>query len=232
MILNKRLWEFLLEWVRMRIVLRQRQTFRLWHQYHQHITSSLVSGWGFRSLSPLCFASPATSPAQRAGQALEENALCAAGTQQLKDLHENECMFTLCPRFPCVLRKRGWLWGQMTLPYHKESQKQKQYIQQSDLTAHILMEPRTFIFLNSSPLKRLHYGSQRCFWASVVLTARVCWENSSLLLQTVANACCPGSEKLPELLHETSQTSTGLWICALEICSAWFKGNWLPLGDR
>lgn len=36
--------------------------------------------------------------------------------------------------------------GQMTLPYHKESQKQKQYIHQSYLTAHILMEPRTLFF--------------------------------------------------------------------------------------
>lgn len=53
-------------------------------------------------------------------------------------------------------------------------------------------------------------------------------ENSSLLLQTVAtNACHPGSEKLPEQLYETSQTSTGLWITAVlwRHC-LWFKGNW------
>lgn len=82
-ILNKRLWELLLEWVRIRIVLRQRQTFPLWRQYHQHITPPLVSRCGFRSLPHTALLAP--------GQALEENAPCAAGTQQLKDLGKNDC---------------------------------------------------------------------------------------------------------------------------------------------
>lgn len=56
-----------------------------------------------------CLLCPATSPAQRAGQTLEENALCAAGIQPMKSyLHGNDRMFTLCPRFPRVLRRKGW----------------------------------------------------------------------------------------------------------------------------
>lgn len=144
-ILNKRLWEFLLEWVGMRIVLRQKKDFPslLSVPPTHHTTSSYKVGLLIPSLH--CFACPATSPAQRTGQTLEESALYTAGTQHVKELFAWKWLrvHTVPKVSSCAEEERM---GQTTLPQHKESQKQKQYIHQSDLTAHIMMEPRTFLY--------------------------------------------------------------------------------------
>lgn len=142
MILNKRPWEFLLEWVGIRIVLRQRKTLPLWHQYHQHITPPPVTRWGFWSLS--CTALLVMPPPQHQEQGRHwKRMLCVQ--LELNPLNSysqgNDWMFTL-PNVSSRAEEQGL--GHTTLPYHKASKKLKQHIHESDLIAH-MMDTRTFL---------------------------------------------------------------------------------------
>lgn len=84
--LNKRLWEFLLEWVGMSNCTEAAKDFPSLTSVPptHHTTPGYKVGILISSLD--CFACPATSPAQRAGQTVEENTPYAAGTPHVKEL--------------------------------------------------------------------------------------------------------------------------------------------------
>lgn len=125
-------------------------------------------------------------------------------------LYGNDCTVHTVPKVSsCVEKEKE---GLRTLHKHKESQKQKQFIHQSDLTAQSLV----CFLLCSSSLKWLYYRPQGCFWASLVLTVRVHCENVSLLLWAVkTNSCLLNSEKLPEQLCHLEPILAGPWFTAV-----------------
>lgn len=195
----------------MKLVLRQQKTSPLWRQHHQHTTPPPVTRWGLWSLSKVLLCLSYCPPSKEQGRCWTKT-LCAQLELKLwkSYLYGNDCTaHTVSKVSSCVKKEEK---GLRTLHKHKESQKQKQFIHQSDLTAQSLGR----FLLCSSPLKWLYYRPQGCFWASLVLTVRVHCENISLLLWALkTNSCLLDSEELPEQLCHLEPIPAGPQLTAV-----------------
>lgn len=197
-------WEWNWYWGSKRLSLSDVSTTNTPHHLQLH-------GGAYDPFPKYCFARPTAPPSKEQGRCWTKT-LCAQLELKLwkSYLYGNDCTaHTVSKVSSCVKKEEK---GLRTLHKHKESQKQKQFIHQSDLTAQSLGH----FLLCSSPLKWLYYRPQGYFWASLVLTVRVHCENISLLLWALkTNSCLLDSEELPEQLCHLEPIPAGPQLTAV-----------------